>query len=339
MTLSSGVPVLAIVSSRSLRQRPMFQLLLHMACAGVLLGLMTTLLNVLLLLDVTLPPFGCEILLAVQRAAGTSWSSALAAVSVERYIAVEHGLRYFSLLTPGRVRLLHAAVLANGLVMFLLNVPDIVAFAIASPRAVACMYLDFTSDFMQGALTVHGIIFTALTLLLSMIVGKRGMQQDRAIRRQLPHLQQQQGGAGGHKALYSVIRLAVLTATLTMPHVLLTGLHLITGAELRQARRVAGLLRMVLFVANGWLFGYWCEDLRERYKTFWRLLLGKWRKQEGIVVVAQTPPPTVSALLRRLVPRERSLVVPLRPLPHVVQRPAGLAPLAPLALDRDLFNP
>ena len=322
MALGSCVPGLAIVSTRSLRQRPMFQLLLHMACAGVVLGLLTALLDLLRLLNVLLSPVGCQLLLALQRAAGVTWTAALAAVSVERYVAVEHGLRYFELLTPARLLILHAATLTTGLLALLLNVPDIVTPAGASPQPVMCLYIASTSDRMEQIIMVFGLTLTTLTTVMNVVVFVRGVKQDRVIRRHLPRIDSRQQVVGGHKALYAIFRLAILTTALQLPHQLLTLAHIVTGAELRQARTVAGLLRMVMFLINGWLFGYWCEDLRNRYRAVWRRFISRWRRRESLMVpalAAASPPATISVLFRRLTLRLGVRVTPERPLQEAVQ--------------------
>ncbi|KAF0301653.1 hypothetical protein FJT64_026104 [Amphibalanus amphitrite] len=187
--------------------------------------------------------------------------------NLERYVAVEHGLRYFSLLSARRLRLLHAAVLLSGLLMLLAAGPDLARDAAGASRQVMCVYLEFTSDRVEALLLTSGVSVSTVTLLLNVVVGARGVQQDRAIRRQLPALdgRGRAAGAGGHRALYAVLRLAALTTLLQLPHQLFTAVHLVTGAELRRARRLAGWLRVLLFLANGWLFGYWSESGRRRF--------------------------------------------------------------------------
>ncbi|KAF0296593.1 hypothetical protein FJT64_005959 [Amphibalanus amphitrite] len=169
-----------------------------------------------------------------------------------------------SLLSARRLRLLHAAVLLSGMLMLLAAGPDLARDAAGASRQVMCVYLEFTSDRVEALLLTSGVSVSTVTLLLNVVVGARGVQQDRAIRRQLPAPGGRAAGAGGHRALYAVLRLAALTTLLQLPHQVFTAVHLVTGAELRRARRLAGWLRVLLFLANGWLFGYWCEDLRQR---------------------------------------------------------------------------
>ncbi|XP_037084989.1 somatostatin receptor type 1-like [Pollicipes pollicipes] len=180
MVTSSGVPVLAIVTSRSLRDRPMFQLIAHMAGAGA------------------------------------AFVAALLVVSLERYVAVEHGLRYFTLLTPRRVQLLHAGVW----VLALLMASPHLAHALTAPapaHAVPCSYSYHVPGYAGlVAELLISILLVAAVLVVNATVGLRGVQQDREIQRQ-----QAAGGqmatSSRHQALFAISKLALLTCALQLP--------------------------------------------------------------------------------------------------------------------------
>ncbi|KAF0303746.1 putative G-protein coupled receptor 21 [Amphibalanus amphitrite] len=259
IALSSLLPCLAIGTSRSLRRRPMFQLLLHLASSGVLFGLLTALSGLLRLLHVPLPVPLCQTLLAGQTAVGLASMAALAAVSVERYVAVEHGLRYFELMTPARLRLLHGAVPAVSALSLLVHATDRAPGALRPPDGVQCYYLDFWSDQLEQIHLGFGVTLVTFIMVLNLLVGARGIEQDRRIRRQRGGMlvaHQRPGSAGDHKALYAVLRLSVFSIALQMPHFCISTLHFVTGKEMLAARRLAGAIRLLMFLLNGSLFGY-----------------------------------------------------------------------------------
>ncbi|XP_037071100.1 melanocyte-stimulating hormone receptor-like [Pollicipes pollicipes] len=94
VAVNSAVPVVAILRRRQLRESTMYRLLASMASAQALMSP---------------PDWACATLLFLRSAVGASTVVALLALSLERYVTVVHGLRYFDIITDRQRRLLLAA--------------------------------------------------------------------------------------------------------------------------------------------------------------------------------------------------------------------------------------
>ncbi|XP_037070189.1 D(4) dopamine receptor-like [Pollicipes pollicipes] len=109
MAANSGVPVVSILRRRQLREATMYRLLASMASAQALVGVISAVLGTLRLLPTPPPDWACASLLFLRSALGTSTVVSLLALSVERYVTVVHGLRYFDIVTNRHRLLLLAA--------------------------------------------------------------------------------------------------------------------------------------------------------------------------------------------------------------------------------------
>ncbi|XP_037071099.1 melanocyte-stimulating hormone receptor-like [Pollicipes pollicipes] len=109
VAVNSAVPVVAILRRRQLRESTMYRLLASMASAQALVGVTSALLGTLKLLQMSPPDWACATLLFLRSAVGASTVVALLALSLERYVTVVHGLRYFDIITDRQRRLLLAA--------------------------------------------------------------------------------------------------------------------------------------------------------------------------------------------------------------------------------------
>ncbi|XP_037073322.1 alpha-2B adrenergic receptor-like [Pollicipes pollicipes] len=106
---SSAVPVVAILRRRQLREACMYQLLASMAAAEMTVGAISTLLGSLRLLHALPPGWVCLVLVFSRASIATSTVVSFLMLSLERYVTVVHGMRYFDIVTDRRQLLLVAA--------------------------------------------------------------------------------------------------------------------------------------------------------------------------------------------------------------------------------------
>ncbi|XP_037080836.1 uncharacterized protein LOC119101589 [Pollicipes pollicipes] len=145
MAANSAVPAVAILLRRQLREAIMYRLLASVAAAQVLMGVITALVGTLRLLP-TPPGWACASLLLLRSALGTSTVVSLLALSVERYVTVVHGLRYFDIVTDRHRLLLLAASWLVAAIFWVFGMALRVAFGaddssvlVRPPRAVGAV--------------------------------------------------------------------------------------------------------------------------------------------------------------------------------------------------------
>ena len=261
---NSSVAALAIVSSRQLRSRIMFQTIANHAAIETVMGLLMVVAGLPQLLGVPAPPAFCGILFAAVPALVLASMMALACLTLERYVAVIHGLRYFQLMTLCRRRgllLLPWLTTAAGAAFcsaVLLNVPSSSeSCSIDDVPRVIFLVMDSVD------LLLCLFIVAINTLVLLEAARHRG-----DIQRQM---QQVNAAAAKYADKYhsykAIIIVVGLYIAFLVPNDFASIIAFFSDSELsRNVKAVTIVLRRIMFIFDGWMFGFFCTEMRARYR-------------------------------------------------------------------------
>ncbi|KAF0309064.1 hypothetical protein FJT64_019767 [Amphibalanus amphitrite] len=266
--LFSATPAVAILSSASLRRRPMFQTMASLALNETmfLFGC-----GVVGMLNVTgnavLPPFWCAVLQGHNTGQAVGSTAALLSLTIERYVAILHGIRYNSLLSRWRLRALLAgswlvsitwiSILAGGMFSQILHE--------TGPGPVRCLFLVISPRWVQLLSTGSVFIFCCIIVTLNIIISRVAARHRRAIRQQRSEV-----GLATEKninAYRGVLKVIVIYMVMQTPANVVFLLEVIGFQQSVAAKNITMLLIIVLFSFDGWFFGYSNNELRARYKS------------------------------------------------------------------------
>ncbi|KAF0293928.1 hypothetical protein FJT64_008326 [Amphibalanus amphitrite] len=264
-TLVSLVPVAAFTGRRRLRGRCMFQLLANLAvCEHLTLAL--TLPVVALRHQVPrLPVAGCSALLAARSGLLLAESTALLCITAERHLAVIHGLRYFSLLTEPRRRLLLAApwlAAAAGAAVSATGTSSHVSRLASRP---ACLYLRAVPAWLRLAEALFTIAIYQVIVALHVIIRRVAVRHSRQIARQRLSVGLSAEGPERMASYWGVFKAIGLNIAVTVPLCVLFTLESVGLHVPRRLIETFGGLSLLRSMLNGWIFGLWNEELRREY--------------------------------------------------------------------------
>ncbi|XP_043212317.1 olfactory receptor 10H1-like, partial [Amphibalanus amphitrite] len=185
--ISSSVPIIAIMTSPSLRRQPMFRTITNLALCETWFLICGGVLGTVNVIGVKLTPVACAVFQSHNLSIGIGSSAALVVVSVERYVSVVHGLRYSALLTPRRLWLL---LLAPWLVM---GVSWVTFSTLAAGLMVDtfghsplhCRFLDVMPPPLKLAATGSATVICVLIVVLNGVISRVAVRHQHAISSQL----------------------------------------------------------------------------------------------------------------------------------------------------------
>ena len=207
---SSSVPAVAILTSRSLRNQPMFQTVCNLSvseswflfCGGVF--------GTYNVLGGKMTPFLCGAAQSHNLSIAIGGSTALLVVSVERFLSVVHGLRYQALLTPWRMKILLLFP------WFIMGVAWVTLTSFASkmildkfgPASLRCRYMDVMPPQLRLAATGTALTIYVLIVLLNVFISRVAARHQRDInhQRQQVGLERQENVS----AYWGVLRVTII---------------------------------------------------------------------------------------------------------------------------------
>ena len=190
-------------------------------------------------------------------------ASALLCISVERHLAVIHGLRYFTLLTDSRRNLLLAA-------------PWLVAAISAAATAVGtfhylrgptgrCFYLLVVPIGIRLAVNVITIAIYMVIVMLHVKIRRVAVRHSRQIARQRMSVGLSAEGVERMASYWGIFKAIGLNIAVTVPLCLL---YICESAGLdvpKQLLNLFGAVSLLRGALNGWIFGCWNEEVRGEY--------------------------------------------------------------------------
>ncbi|XP_043191302.1 olfactory receptor 473-like [Amphibalanus amphitrite] len=258
---SSSVPILAIVTSRRLRGQPMFRTITNLALCEAWFLLWGGVLGTVNMAGAQMEPHLCAAFLCHNLSVGTGGSVAMLVVSVERYVAVVHGLRYSALLTPRRLWLLLLAPWAVAGAMWLLT--GAALLATLGPAPLRCRFLEVMPSRLK--LAFSGTIFAlcAAIVAVNLVISRVALRHQADIRQQ-----RRQVGRESREdvsAYWGVLRVTVVYILFQTPANVVLLLELLWKQQPPALIAVASVLVLIAFAMDGWFFGYYNAKLRRRY--------------------------------------------------------------------------
>ena len=205
---SSSVPVVAILTSRSLRRQPMFRAVSNLAlcetwflfCGGVL--------GTVNVVGARMTPQMCAVAQSHNLSVGLGSSAALLVLSVERYVAVVHGLRYQSLLAGRRLWLLLLAPWCVMGVAFFASLAASMMVAELGRAPLHCRFLEVMPPPLKLAATGTAMAISLVTIAVNSVISRVAVRHQQAIssQRQLVGLQTQESVS----AYWGVLRVTII---------------------------------------------------------------------------------------------------------------------------------
>ena len=185
-SISSSVPTIAILTSDSLRRQPMFQTISNLAlceswflfCGGIL--------GTVNVVGAKMPVIVCAAVQSHNLSIAIGSSAALLVVCVERFVAVVHGLRYESLLTPRRMWML---LLFPWLVMGIswatfTSFASVMMLETFGTAPLHCRFMDVMPPPLKLAATGTAMGFSVVIVLLNIVISRVAVRHQSDIRRQ-----------------------------------------------------------------------------------------------------------------------------------------------------------
>ena len=265
VALNSLLTAVLVLRRRRLRQLIMYQLVASMSLGETLTGAVSVLLGSLTLLQVPVSSWACVIGIHFRYSMAASTAVGFFCISMERYITVVHGLRYYDILTDGRRRLLLAASWAFAAVFFCTGIalqrsqaPNI------DLRGEKCTHSKaITTEFK-----LFGAMFTLATYLansgINILVGIVSIRQARKIRsmeasiggsHQRTRLQQ--------RGLFAIAVLSLMYCVFVFPNAVRIIAQSLGLKVHHRVSEITGFLRLFGMMTDGWCLTLLCPMLRE----------------------------------------------------------------------------
>ena len=257
-------PALAVLRCRQLRELVMYQLVASVSLAETLTGLISVILGSLKLLQVPISNWACVVAVHFRYAVAGSTAICFFCISMERYVTVIHGLRYYDILTDARRRLLVAASWFFTALFFCTSV----AMLWSSPQGIdlrgeTCEHFRaVTLDFrFFGA--VFSLILYLVNAGINIRVGIVGFQQARKIK-------QVQTSIGGNniriqlqqRGFVAIAVLSLIYCLFVVPNALYNVFQML-GLAVQTSARATGFMRLFGMMADGWCLTLLCPMLRK----------------------------------------------------------------------------
>ena len=153
VVLNSVLPAVAVLRRRKLHELVMYQLVASMSLGETLTGAVSVVLGTLKMLELPVASWFCVVAIHLRSSVLASTAVCFFCLSLERFITVIHGLRYYDILTDGRRRLLVAASWIFAAVYFAFGLVLRYMQGIGSPEKMCRHHTSVTFEFrFSGAL-------------------------------------------------------------------------------------------------------------------------------------------------------------------------------------------
>ena len=262
-SLVSLIPVVVFIGRRKLRRRPMFQMLSNLAVSEHLMSSMTLVVLSLRHWDWKLSKAACSTLMGVRSGLLLAEASALLCISVERHLAVIHGLRYFTLLAGFRRKLLLAA---PWLVVAVSTATTAVAtFPYLRGPTSRCLYMMVVPVGIRLAVNCITIAIFLVIIILHEKIRRVAVRHSRQIARQRMSVGLSAEGVERMASYWGIFKAIGLNIAVTVPLCLL---YICESAGLDVPKLLLdlfGVVSLLRSTLNGWIFGYWNDEVRGEY--------------------------------------------------------------------------
>ena len=264
--LFSATPAVAILTSETLRRKPMFQTLANLSLNETLFLFGCGIAG---LLNVTgnseLTPFWCALLQSHNTGQGVGSTAALLGLTVERYVAILHGLRYNEIMSTWRMRALLAASWVVSFVWICMLAAGMwdYMYSKTGDATVKCLFLAVSPDWVQLLATGSSFVFCCIIIVLNVAISRVAASHER-------NIQQQRCVVGidtesNIRAYRGVLKVIIIYMVLQTPVSVVFLLEILGFRQTAAAKNITVILLIALFSFDGWLFGYNNSELRKRY--------------------------------------------------------------------------
>ena len=263
VSVSSAVPVMIIAQRRQLRASSMYQLLASMSIGQTLVGALSALLGTLRVLETLPPSWLCVAGVFLRSALGTSTVTCFLALSVERYVTVVHGLRYFSILTDRRRWLLLAAQWLCTALFFLFGVSLRLSLGVGPAEEMCNHWHSIPAAYRITASTFVVATYT-VSMGINVVVGWAGILQGRRIRQQQVSLQKKAKSMKlfRHQGYYVIMVMSLMFLVLIMPNSIVNVIQASGLVRLDTAHQVTTFMRLISMTTDGWVLALLCPKMK-----------------------------------------------------------------------------
>ena len=265
VVLNSMLPALLVIRSRRLRELLMYQLVASMCLGEMMTGAVTIMLGSLSLLKVQFSSWTCVISIYLRSSLLASTTVGIFCISLERYVTVIHGLRYYDILTDSRRRLMLAASWVFAAVFFCIGIATHLSQAQdIDLRGEKCTHSRASAPVFE----LFVGMFTLITFLanggMNIVIGIVGLKQMRKIRcmeasigknRQLTTFQ--------HRGFIAIAFLSVTYCLFVFPNSARVIARSFGWKVLETTNNIVGFLRLLGIITDGWCLMLLCPMLRE----------------------------------------------------------------------------
>ncbi|KAF0305404.1 Melanocyte-stimulating hormone receptor [Amphibalanus amphitrite] len=263
VSVSSLVPVVIIARRRQLRASSMYQVLASMAVAETVVGALSATIGSLKLLDALPPAWLCVVGVFLRSSTATSTVVCFLALSVERYVTVVHGLRYFVLMTDTRRRILLAAQWICTALFFLFGVSLRLALGVGSSAQMCDHWFSIPPAYR---LTTSAFVMVTYTtsMVINVLIGWAGVRQGRRIQQQADSVLRRANSARlfRHRGYYVLLVMSLMFLVLIVPNVVVNVLQATGLARLDTAHRVTTFMRLFSMITDGWVLALLCPKMK-----------------------------------------------------------------------------
>ena len=261
--INSLPPAVAVLRCRRLRELLMYQLVASVSLAETLIGAISVIIGFLKLLDVELSSWTCVVGVHFRYSVAGSTAVCFFCISLERYVTVIHGLRYYDILTDGRRRLLLAAPWLSAAIWFCTGV----SLQWLSPQGVdlrgeTCEHWRVVTLGFRFFGAVFSITIYLINAGINIRVGIAGFSQARKISRVQASI------AGNHtriqlqhRGFVAIAVLSLIYCVFVVPHALYN-ISQMLGLTEQTATMATGYMRLFGMMADGWCLTLLCPMLR-----------------------------------------------------------------------------
>ena len=267
VVLNSVLPAVAVLRRRKLRELVMYQLVASMSLGETLTGAVSVVLGTLKMFELPVASSFCVVAIHLRSSVLASTAVCFFCLSLERFITVIHGLRYYDILTDGRRRLLVAASWIFAAVYFAFGLVLRYMQGIGSPEKMCRHHTSVTFEFRFSA-SLFCMIAYMVNLGINVVVGFAGIRQEKRIR-------QQRFGVTAdiwqlllqHKGYRAIAVLSLMYFIFVLPNIVMNMLQAVGITNLESVHKITSLLRLASMITDGWCLALLCPKLRNEYKN------------------------------------------------------------------------
>ena len=267
VVLNSMLPALLVIRSRRLRELLMYQLVASVCLGETLTGAVSIILGSSKLFKVPISSWACVIAIYLRSSLVVSATVGIFCISLERYVTVIHGLRYYDILTDSRRRLMLAASWVFAAVFFCIGIATHLSQAqhidLQGEKCVHSNAVTVTPVFNLFGALINSITYLA-NCVINIVIGIIGIKQMRKIRRtevsfgrnrHSTHLQ--------HRGFMAIAFLSVIYCVFVFPNNVTVICRWFGWKVQTTTSKVTGFLRLLGIITDGWCLMLLCPMLRE----------------------------------------------------------------------------